>query len=408
MKEKERRQFLGEAVCAFANAQTTEEACFEILTGIQKISDFSSSFIEEIRKDFPTKSNITPPPKKFDEEYNEMISQEDKVLSGLQEKLGPPFELSCDRHKQLIWISLSSSKLEGFRKLPEWKQAVIQRAAMGMGNTRVRMDDSSPLKNYKIRLYSPLEHSDEFDLQDYEDMHEAIVAMTSGHESVFDNIKNLELDLQKSWIRFNTIMMHEEIAIQQRILGKILDSLIFKKLFGQEVKRKLKVDGRTVKVAMSKWLEMLQKHRDFALEIYINSGEFRHKPIREDVRLSYYLQVYDEMSKYVIKIDMEDNLKKFYPISEEDYLSINLPRKWLERIRTDLAYCLIEFLLNEDKRKLSKCTACLQFFIADDIRRTVCYSPKECKKIRKRRYQKDYMADKRDPDSPTFDPDYVS
>jgi hypothetical protein len=73
MKEKERRQLFGEAVCGFVNADTTDEACFAILTGIQKISRFSSSFIEKVKEVFPAMSNITAPPKDSEEEREDWI-----------------------------------------------------------------------------------------------------------------------------------------------------------------------------------------------------------------------------------------------------------------------------------------------------------------------------------------------
>ena len=56
--------------------------------------------------------------------------------------------------------------------------------------------------------------------------------------------------------------------------------------------------------------------------------------------------------RYIVKSDQQDSLKELYPIREEDYLSINLPLKWLDRIRSDLAYCLIKFLIPEGNRKV--------------------------------------------------------
>jgi len=74
-----------------------------------------------------------------------------------------------------------------------------------------------------------------------------------------------------------------------------------------------------------------------------------------------------------------------------------------------LAYSLIEFLRVERNRNyIKKCPICRDFTIVENTRRQVCYPPKDCEEIRDRRYQKDYMAKKRDPDSPEFDPDYVS
>ena len=354
MKEKERRQLLGDAVCGFVNAQTTDEAYLPILNGIQKIFDFSPGFVEEIKKVFPTMGNITSPPKTYDEEWNKIISQEDKVLSGLRKKLGAPFELSCDRHRQLIVISLPSSKLLDFHELPEWKQAVVHIASMGMGPTRFRLADFSPLKGYKVRHASAMEYDYEFDLQDHEDMQEAIVAMTSGQESVLDDIKNLELDLQKSWTRFHTVVLHKEIAIQQKAVGRMLDSLIYNK----PIKKDLSLTDAEIGYDL----------------------------------LSRYLEIYNKMPRSIIVVDEQDILKERYPIRDEDYLSINLPLKWLDRITGDLAYCLIEFLMPERNRKyMGKCPYCHHFFIKEQANRVRCYSG-GCEKTyqaRKKRKQRD-------------------
>jgi hypothetical protein len=190
------------------------------------------------------------------------------------------------------------------------------------------------------------------------------------NKSVIEDISNL----QKSWTRHNTILLHERIRGQQDTVRGILDSLVFKRFFGQEVKRKQKVDGQTSMEAINLWREMLRNHRDFALDIYMSSGEFRHDPIREDDRFSEYLGIYNKMPR-PIEFDQRDTLKDRRLISEEDYFSINLPLKWLERIKSDLAYCLIEFLIPEDNRRhMGKCPyhECEKYFIATDQKKIFC------------------------------------
>ncbi|UCG13103.1 MAG: hypothetical protein JSU72_01005 [Deltaproteobacteria bacterium] len=73
-----------------------------------------------------------------------------------------------------------------------------------------------------------------------------------------------------------------------------------------------------------------------------------------------------------------------------------------------LSLCLREFIRNpKNTEYLRKCTSCEDFFIAKHLRREVCYPPKDCEKLRKRKTQRDLMRRKRDPESDDFDPKYV-
>jgi hypothetical protein len=144
--------------------------------------------------------------------------------------------------------------------------------------------------------------------------------MTFGHESDFDSIKNLELDLQKSWIRHNTIVLHDRIQVEQKGVRKILDALI------------------------------------------------HDKPIKKTYGLSVYLEIYNEMPKYEIEIDQQDSFKERYQIRRSDYLKINLPLEWLDRITSDLAYCLVEFLRAEENKKyIGRCQNCEKPYIKSKL-----------------------------------------
>ena len=105
MKGKEKRELFGEAICGFVNSQTTDEAYSPILTSIQKISRFSSSFVKEIRKVFPTIGDINPPPKDWKEEKEEITSYEDKFNSGFREKLGSHFWWRYNRPDQFFELN---------------------------------------------------------------------------------------------------------------------------------------------------------------------------------------------------------------------------------------------------------------------------------------------------------------
>lgn len=57
-----------------------------------------------------------------------------------------------------------------------------------------------------------------------------------------------------------------------------------------------------------------------------------------------------------------------------------------------ISYLLGEFLINNDRRKLKKCPFCLEFFIADDIRRQRCKKD-ECRKEYERQKKRKQRAE---------------
>jgi hypothetical protein len=80
----------------------------------------------------------------------------------------------------------------------------------------------------------------------------------------------------------------------------------------------------------------------------------------------------------IFEFGQQDSLKSLGPIREAEYFSINLPLKWVDRIRSDLAYCLIEFLIPEGNWKhIGKCPyrECKKYFVATDLKKIFC-SPK--------------------------------
>jgi hypothetical protein len=335
MKEKERRQLFGEAVCGFVNAQNTDEAYFPILASIQKISRFSSSFIEKVKEVFPTMKNIAPPLKDWKEEREEMRSQEDKVLSALQEKLGPPLELSCNRPAQSLVISLPSSKVDDFfRSTFSEKAPFINALRTPSGLELLPMDFSEPLPGGTKFRYPHEPY-----VATASEVYEAnSSALEFDDESVIDNIHNVELDLQEPWTRLNTIELHGGIRTQQEAVRELLKLII------------------------------------------------RGRRLGGDSRFWAYLKIYNEMPKSKIEFDQQDSFRERYPISRRDYLSINLPLKWLDRIKGDLAYCLIGFLRFEKKENLRKCDVCSKFFVHHSRK----WCSDECTRIGKKEYDTEY------------------
>ena len=324
MKDKERRHLLGEAVCAFARAQTVKEANRAILTGIQKLENFNSSFIEEVRKVFPSLADISASAPSssedneiFKELWDKIIAQEDKVLSGLQEEkvlsrlgkeLGTDIEpVRCNQQEQSFVLS------------PKGDNVFRTRAERAIGlELQWLFEELSFSPIDEPMDYSDLEHI-------YKVAQNETVKVFALDPSFLETLKDESLIndiifLNKLWTSFNAIVFYQGIKWHQMKTNKIL-----------------------------KWL---------------TNPSYSLKDQKAHYLLSEYLEIYNEMPKHVFEIDNEGNPRKRYQIHEEDYLSINLPLKWFDRIKSDLSYCLIEFLMTEGYKKwIYSCHNCMGFYV---------------------------------------------
>jgi hypothetical protein len=163
------------------------------------------------------------------------------------------------------------------------------------------------------------------------------------NKALIEDISNL----QKVWTRFNTIVLHKRIHAQQKNVRGIFDALI---------------NGKPIK------------------------EDYRLADSKPGYALSQYLKIYNEMPKYIVEVCQQDSLEKLYPTREEDYLSINLPLKWFDRIKSDLAYCLIEFLLSGYQKSLKRCDVCSKFLVHPTRKR--CSD--ECRRIATKQYDTEY------------------
>jgi hypothetical protein len=147
--------------------------------------------------------------------------------------------------------------------------------------------------------------------------------------------------------------LHKRIQTEQERIREILDALIYKK----PIKK----------------------------DLILTDAELDHN------LLSQYLEIYNKMPRSIIEFDQQDILKERYPILEEDYLRINLPLKWLGRITSDLAYCLVEFLLSEYQKNLKRCDVCSKLLMHPTRKRC----PGECTRIATKQYDTEYKQDDR-------------
>jgi hypothetical protein len=324
LTERERRHLLGEAVCAFARAQTVKEANRAILTGIQKLENFTSSFIEEVRKVFPSQADIrasAPSSSEHNEIFkalwDKIIAQEDKVLSGLQEE-----KVLSRLAKEL------GTDIESVRCNQQEQSFVLTPKGDYVFRTRAERAIGLELQWFLEQLsFSPIDEP-----MDYSDLEHIYKVAKNETVKVFaldlsfletlkdESLINDIISLNKLWTSYNGLVFYRGIKWHQIKTNRIL-----------------------------KWL---------------TDPSCSLKDQQAHYLLFEYLEIYNEMPKHVFEIDNEGNPRKRYQIHEEDYLSINLPLKWLDRIKSDLSYCLIEFLMTEGYRKwIYRCDNCRSFYV---------------------------------------------
>jgi hypothetical protein len=310
LTEKKRRQLFGEAVCGFARVQTTKEANHAILTGIQQTEkDFSSSFVEEAKKVFPSGENIISSDAPLREQREEISSLEDKVLSSLGKELGIDIEhVRCNQQEQSFELGPKYLK-----KLSPTERAIVLETEWYI----------------KESLFSPIEEP-----MDYSDLEHIYKMAQDGTIKVFalepsfletledESLINDIILLNKLWTSYNTIIFYKGIKRHQEKVRKFLS-----------------------------WL-------NHPTATHPTATQQEHHLLFVEC-----LKIYNEMPKYSFETDQQGNLRKHYQIREEDYLSINLPLKWLDRIKSDLAYCLIEFLiLGGNREHIYTCDKCKGFY----------------------------------------------
>ena len=93
--------------------------------------------------------------------------------------------------------------------------------------------------------------------------------------------------------------------------------------------------------------------------------EIEGKPLSEMPAFATYLEIYNRSGLHRLLINEENRLIAQSPINEHKYLTIKEVKGWLEVLRADTAYCLIEVLKSVKSRKrLKKCLTCNSYFMA--------------------------------------------
>jgi hypothetical protein len=337
MTKQER--LLGQTILDFANAENTDEACFEHFENIQNIMKFSPNFQERAKKFYPFYAMPGPPPKPVKEDYDELSCEEAELIKRLEDKLTPPFKLVwTDRYYFLLGFSCTffesppqpgeTTRTVRWRK---YSRDPLDVALAGAQHKKIldeifmkdRVNRTTPEGLLQIRreheetqwegMTEGLEkHSPNKRLEFGVDIndHERLAAIYD-EQSARDDIARLK----GLWDKLNTIYVAIEIAELRHQLKDLL----------QEI-----VSGR--------------RYDDIpGIEIYAS--------------------IYNNLPREKV-IVREFELGQISQVNEEDYLEIRWPKEWITRFQKDIAYCLVEFLNSDENRNyIGKCLNCEKHYI---------------------------------------------
>jgi hypothetical protein len=324
---------LGQTVADFANAETTDAACFKHFENMRKVMAFGPKFIETMKDTFPFFNTSLGSLSESEREFFKLLVGEKSKKEEIAEKLD--------------YLNYSLDNYDPQNETVEVSKGYITHSGFnGTGEVDVGWDqyepETMPLDSFKWNL---LHESDE-------QMGALITSKIENLMEIGKSISELEGSISES--RFHLIHNSWERYLGIEKLHLRIEELQtdFQKLLG---------------------------------------GIAKNKCLADLTGIHLFVPIYNELEHSIVVVE-EDRLEEIFPISAESYFDIRELHSWFSRFETDLAYCLIGFLKAEGNRNyIKKCLVCEDFIIVEDVRREVCYSPKDCEKIRKRKYQKEYM-----------------
>lgn len=343
---------MGQIVLDFANAETTDAACFKHFENVQEFAEktkpFSLDFAERAKETFPAFHPLHSSLTNSEREFLRLTIQKQELKSFVNRDLeSAEFGIECYETETsaltVLALDFDFDFLEG--------------SAQGgvSGSTPVEMTVDEFKHEIKADVGTMLPSGIIDGIDEFVEIENQISTLKNSiSEPRLNELQEIMSDYEKRGKLHNRILDLKKGL--QNILAGIVENTAFYKLPG----------------------------------------------------FGNYLDKYSELplSRFMVT---EDLLIEIPPISEDFYFDRSGRDRWFSRFQTELAYCLIGFLRGEGNRNyIKQCVMCEDFIIVKDVRRQACYPPKPCEKERKRKWSRELMRKKRDPDSPKFDPKYVS
>ena len=312
----------GYFIVDFANAENTEDAILACLRNFQQNFQFSPDFYEMTKNLFPSLNVISVLLDNNDKKLLKHIFIKNDAINSLNEQLRP-IKYMIENYDPLT-RSVSLMSLD-------WG-----RDSKGdlSGNDQIGPDEpgsSGFLQTLKLLGLS-----------------------------IVDGPVNIKIDVISGEI---AALLGPQAADQlHRLLeiGHVLEELISDSNEDRYRELHLLAEEHREVIDFHKAIEEIQINCRQILDM-----EIAGKSLKEIPALAAFIDTYNKSGAHQLRIAESNRLAAEFPINERKHLTIKGIEGWLDVLRTDTAYCMIEVLKSEKSRKrLKKCRTCSQYFIA--------------------------------------------
>ena len=312
----------GKFIIDFANAESTENALLSCFRNLQHHFQFPADFYEMAKNVFPSIYVISALLNNNDKKLLEQILKKNAAISSLNEEF-KPIKYAIENYDPI-------SKTVSLMSL-EWN----------------RETDGNPSEDDHFGLDDPAGGGF---LQTLKLLGLSIVdgPVTISIDAIGGEIEAL-LGSQAAY-QFNQLMK----------IGHVIEELM----------AELDEDRyQELYLLAEEHREVIEFHRDMEkLQLdcrQILDMEIEGRPFEKIPELETFIEIYNRTGGHRLVISSDNRLISEFPINEQKYLAIKEVEGWLDVLRADTAYCLIEVLKSEKSRKrLKKCRTCRKYFMA--------------------------------------------
>lgn len=324
----EHNRLCGQAVIDFANAESMDEAVSTHFQHVAHIMRFEEGFLEKAKKHFPSWFRVGPK-SEAERDFLEAAVREE----GLRRDLNKRLKILNPIHRYEVKTCNSS---DGTLTMIAWHfengQWVYGKPGVDGGYTNPFTETFEEFRD-RIRSHAWANSETHGDIvQELWDIDKQLETFKRKTFDALDELvqANKQLETKKTQFSSSEVedlysrryeysrlrILHERLRTEQSALRGILDNLL---------------------------------QRVSLLQI---------KSLHE------FADLYNNLPRSRVTVS-DDSLTIQHPIEEHDYFSLYFSKNCINRLRSDLAYCLITFWLDEKNRAcLHKCDYCDKYFLA--------------------------------------------
>ena len=326
MNEHER--LCGQAVIDFANAESMDEAVSRHFKHVAHIMRFEEGFLEKAKKHFPSWFRVGPR-NEAERGFLEVAVREEELRRDLNKRL----KILNPIHRYEVKTCNSS---DGTLTMIAWRfedgQWVYGKPGVDGVYTNPFTETFEEFRD-RIRCH--------------------VWASSETHGDIFHEPWDINKQLEN--FKSNTFAVFDELVQTSKLLGtkKVQFSAI-------EIEN---LYNRRYEYSRLRILHKRLRTEQGALRDILNNL-LKHTPFLQIKGLHEFVDLYNDLPRSRVTVS-EDSITIQHPIEEHDYFSLYFSKNCINRLRSDLAYCLITFWLDEKARAyLHRCDYCEKYFLA--------------------------------------------